>query len=842
MKMYEVAVAAPLRKTLTYAQPADMDPALAVCPGQRVLVPLGRRMVTGYILAELALDASASTGHRIKPIAELLDRDPLFAPDAIPFFRWIADYYHHPLGEVIRTALPGGLTAGSGRRILLTPAGRKELADPDCQTGPGEPDWLAALLTDGVLASGTVARLWREPAVQRKLARWEKEGWVTIEAEVRRRQIKEKKEILVSLAPVVAEKIEKMGPTGEDDTAENIAELFKDLKKSEQKTLSLIHACQAETGGFPVLRSVITRGYSGAGKALRELETKNMILQEEQRVYRDPFARQPLYFHKPEQLTGEQVKVLDEIMPVLKVPSFQPFLLHGVTGCGKTEVYLRAAEEVLAGGRGVLVLVPEIALASQLEAHFYCRFGDEVALLHSGLSVSQRQDQWQRIAAGLARIVVGARSAVFAPLANPGLVIVDEEHEPAYKQDDGLRYNGRDLAILRARFADCPVILGSATPSVVSYHHACSGKYRLLTMRQRVHDRSLPEVQIVNLSEDRSSRPDLLFSDHLIRALWENMERRQQSLLFVNRRGFASFMMCRDCGHIVQCRHCQVSLTLHRHVQRLVCHYCGYSLPTKIVCPSCNSVKVEGMGLGSERIEEEVRQLIPHARVARLDSDTVTSRSKFIDTLRAVHQQDIDILVGTQMIAKGLHFPNMTLVGVVWADSGLGMPDFRASERTFQLLAQVTGRAGRGENPGRVIVQTYQPHHYALQCARDHDYENFFARELELRRDLQYPPFSRMVNIRISSASDATTQESADRAGAFLRKTLEELGWRAVEVLGPAPAPLVRIKNRTRWQVLLKSGRTGLLHELCERLLEAYPKICSPKSTLSIDVDPENMM
>ncbi|NIA05559.1 MAG: primosomal protein N', partial [Proteobacteria bacterium] len=421
----------------------------------------------------------------------------------------------------------------------------------------------------------------------------------------------------------------------------------------------------------------------------------------------------------------------------------------------------------------------------------------------------------------------------------PGLIIVDEEHEPAYKQEDGLRYNGRDLAVLRGRFAGCPVLLGSATPSVTSYYHARTGKYRLLTMARRIHDQKLPEVHIVDLGRDRKSRPDLFFSDYLISALWENMDKRQQSLLFVNRRGFASFMMCRDCGHIIQCPHCQVSLTLHRQRQRLVCHYCGYSRNCRIICPSCGSMKVDGLGLGTERIEEEVRQIMPHARVARLDSDTAAGGKHYLATLKAVRRQEIDILVGTQMIAKGLHFPNMTLVGVVWADSGLAMPDFRASERTFQLLAQVAGRAGRGSEPGRVVIQTHQPRHYTMLYAQQHDYRRFYEHELALRTGLGYPPFSRLVNVRMSSSSEERVKLCAEQVAGFLKRYA---GRRDIEILGPAPAPLARLKDKSRWQVMIKSNRPALLHDLCVRLLAGRGEICPHNVKLTVDVDPENMM
>ncbi|HHO47166.1 MAG TPA: primosomal protein N' [Desulfobacteraceae bacterium] len=836
--MYEVAVVAPIRKTLTYAQPDGREGEPGILPGQRVLVPLGRRLVTGYVLAAVDATEAGAAGHKIKPIAELLDPAPLYPPGLIPFFRWIADYYHHPLGEVIRTALPGGLNAGSGRTIFLTEQGGKELRGGAGALSGGDGQWLERLLTAGELAPGAVARLWRETALRNTLLQWQDQGWIQIEAQVIHKGIKEKKQTRVKIDSALSAEMEKAAGGNVHDPSAAIDVVLPELGKAQKKTLSLLFELCRDAGALSVARAEVTRRYSGAGKALRELAGKDIVRVEECRVYRDPFDSRPLFFPRPDRLTGEQETVLEELSGAMDRDVFQPFLLHGVTGCGKTEVYLRATEKVLDRGKSVLVLAPEIALASQLEGHFYCRFGDRLALLHSRLSAGEHHDQWQRIASGRARVVIGARSAVFAPLDNLGLVIVDEEHEPAYKQDDGLRYNGRDLAVLRARFAGCPVILGSATPSVVSYQHALSGKYRLLTMRRRILDRLLPEVRIVDLAAGRSTRPDLFFSDELMRALWDNMEKRQQSLLFVNRRGFASFMMCRDCGHIVQCRHCQVSLTMHRQIGRLVCHYCGYSLTTKIVCPSCGSTRMEGSGLGSERIEQEVRQLLPHARVARLDSDTVSSRRKYIEILRAVHQQDVDVLVGTQMIAKGLHFPHMTLVGVVWADSGLGMPDFRASERTFQLLAQVTGRAGRGDQPGKVIIQTYQPDHYAVRCAQQHDYRGFYDRELEMRRERRYPPFSRMVNIRFSAAGEAKVKECAEKAGDFLRK----LAGSDVEVMGPAPAPLVRIKDKTRWQIMLKSSRLNRLHELSEALAAHSCRLCPGNITLALDVDPENMM
>lgn len=838
MKRYEVAVAAPIHRTLTYGGPegGDREPE----PGIRVLVPLGRRLVTGYLLGPARETEADTSSFVIKNIVELLDPEPLFPASLIPFFRWIADYYLHPPGEVIRTALPAGLTACSGRRVVLTDRGRHALPamireEPALCAG-----WGDKLLDRGALTPAAVLALWRSPARQRLLRKWEAQGLVRIEEVVIGDQVRPRNVEVVEPGPALAEALADCGPDP-DRVLRRIEEHAPspEFRKSELRALRLFLELWSARGGRAVPGPELRRCYRNITAPLKALCRRRLLTLRSSRVYRDPFGCSPPFFPAPETLTGEQQQVLAELLPVVREQRFAAFLLFGTTGSGKTEVYLRACEAALARGRSVLVLVPEIALASQLEAHFYSRFGDRLAVLHSGLSAGERLDQWQRIMAGRAGIVIGARSAVFAPLADPGLIIVDEEHEPAYKQDDGLRYSGRDLAVLRGQMAGCPVLLGSATPSVTSFHNARTGKYRLLTMTRRVQGRTLPVVEIVDLARQKRSRPDLFFSDRLIAALRETMEQREQSLLFVNRRGFSSFMLCRDCGHIVQCSHCQVSLTMHRQLNRLVCHYCGFSLPPNLLCPGCGSDRVVGLGLGSERIEEEVRQLLPHARVARLDSDTATSRKKYLAILKAVRNREVDVLVGTQMIAKGLHFPHITLVGVVWADSGLGMPDFKASERTFSLLSQVTGRAGRGERPGRVIIQTHQPEHYAIRHARDHDYQQLYDREIGLRRELGYPPFARLVNIRFSARDEEQVRRCAGRVAEFLQGAAAGM---PVVLLGPAPAPLARLRDRSRWQLLLKSRDAGCLHLLCSRLLARQRKLCPAGVRMAVDVDPENMM
>lgn len=765
-ELYEIAVDAPLAATLTYCQPAgkiDRIPA-----GCCVRVPLGNRKAIGYVLGPAMPQVESERRFVIKPIAEVLTEAPSFPETLIPFYRWIARYYHHPIGEVLRTALPLAPTSRSNRQV-------KAKMRPTLLPGP-----LLLSLVDGE----------------------------------KNRNVDE-----------IEGKLQK---------SDSLL-----LKQSESKALRLFLDCFFEATGQPVPRTLLNQRAPGIGPRLNRLLELGILEAASERIYRDPFGEPPSFYPPPEQLTPEQQQVLAALLPAIDAAVFTPFLLFGVTGCGKTEVYLRAVHHALATGKTALVLVPEIALASQLEAQFHSRFGSLLAVLHSGLSDGERFDQWQTVRSGTAKVVLGARSAVFAPLEQLGIVIVDEEHEPAYKQEDGLRYNGRDLAVLRAQMAGCPVLLGSATPSVISYHHCMQKKYTLLTMRKRVADQPLPVVEIVDLATVTRSRPELVFSDQLITALGDTLEQNKQSLLFVNRRGFSSFMLCRDCGAILKCKHCQVSLTLHRSKRLLLCHYCGYSQHPDTLCPACGSTRMAGLGIGSERIEEEVRQLFPEARVARLDSDTTSNRKHFLATLKAVRTRQVDILIGTQMIAKGLHFPHITLVGVVWADSGLGMPDYKAAERTFALLAQVTGRAGRGEDPGRVIIQTYQPHHYSVHLAQQHEYTAFYEREIGVRQPLRYPPFSRLVNIRFSGLKEERVEQAAGLVAGFLRHH----PWaNRVEILGPSPSPLVKLKDRTRWQLLLKSRSPAVLHDLCEALLGEQKKLCSRSVTMSFDVDPENMM
>jgi primosomal protein N' (replication factor Y) len=542
-------------------------------------------------------------------------------------------------------------------------------------------------------------------------------------------------------------------------------------------------------------------------------------------------------------LVPGQEQALASIVAGIDEGEFTPFLLHGVTASGKTEVYVSAAAHSLARGRQVLVLAPEIALTHPVAQAFRRRFGSRVALLHSGLSEAFRVDQWRRIMLGEVDIVVGARSAVFAPLPRLGLVVVDEEHDPSYKQEGGLLYQARDVALYRGKLASAAVVLVSATPLVTSCHYAREGKYRYLKLDRRVTPQTLPEIQLVDLRTQRGDKSLKVISRPLQGALSEVLRRGEQALLFLNRRGYSRALFCLFCGQVFQCRHCSVALTHHQDQARLVCHYCGYTEAVPEQCPHCQSSAIKRYGVGTEKVESEVRRLFPSARVARLDRDTAPDSGRALKVLTAFAAGDLDFLVGTQMITKGHHFPQVTLVGVIAADLSLFFPEYHAGERTFQLLSQVAGRAGRGDAKGTVLIQTYQPDHYVFQAVQSQDYDSFFKQELESRRQLGYPPFTRLALVRLSGPIEAPVAQEARRLAAILEnlRTGDADLRSRVRVLGPAPAGLTRLQGRFRWQILIKSyGRAPLVH-LLQSLRRGWTPPPRSRLSLTLDIDPSSL-
>lgn len=551
-------------------------------------------------------------------------------------------------------------------------------------------------------------------------------------------------------------------------------------------------------------------------------------------------------------LTAEQEQAVDLIGARLRRGGFETFLLCGVTGSGKTEVYLRAMEMAKRANQRGLILIPEISLTPQLLDRLEARFPYRVGVLHSALTPAERWAQWWRILDGGVDVVIGARSAVFAPVPDLGLIVVDEEHDPSYKQEEGLRYHARDLAVVRGRLLGCPVILGSATPAVESFENCRRGRYRLLELTHRVERKPLPRVEAVDLRAENEkkkgqakgesrARAFSLLSPDLERALQSNLDRGGQSLIFLNRRGFANCLQCRLCGYVRRCPHCSVSLTLHLGVQTLYCHHCGFREAARPDCPACGNPSLGGIGFGTETVEQEISRLLPGARVARMDRDTTTQRGSQGRLLRSWEKGQIDVLVGTQMITKGHDVAGVTLVGVILADLSLNLPDFRAAERTFQLLAQVAGRAGRGREPGSVIIQTYVPDHYAIRYVTTHNYKGFFDSEIEFRRALKYPPFCRLIQLRLEGASPEGTQAKARLLGEELRReSHRDRRHENLEILGPAPAPIEKLRNRYRWQILLKGEKSPALSELAQRARSIVPS--SGKTRLFVDVDPYNML
>jgi primosomal protein N' (replication factor Y) len=570
---------------------------------------------------------------------------------------------------------------------------------------------------------------------------------------------------------------------------------------------------------------------------VRALERKGLLVIEDRVVARDPFAEDIILPTTPLALTDEQTRALDAILASLTAPTAAVVLLHGVTGSGKTEVYLQAIQRCLDSGREAIVLVPEIALTPQTCERFRARFGDHVSVLHSGLSDGERFDEWTRIHQGRSRIVVGARSALFAPFRRLGLIVVDEEHENTYKQEESPRYHARDVAVVRGKLEGVTVVLGSATPSLESFYNARTGKYRLVRLTRRVDDCEMPAMEVVDMAAEAALRGQpQIFSRRLEALIEQRLGNGEQTILFLNRRGYATQFMCTACGFVAICTDCDTSYTYHRRDQMLCCHLCGHILKAPEVCPQCGDAKVRYPGVGTEKVEAAAHALFPRASIARMDSDTMTTRRSYSDTLSAFRSGRVHILVGTQMIAKGLHFPNCTLVGILYADMGLHLPDFRAGERTFQLLTQVAGRAGRGERAGRVIVQTYTPYHPALQHALDHDYDGFYEAEIADRLALGFPPATHMAMIHVRSATPSQAEAVAAELLSTLRPALPE----AVLFSGPLPSPIAKMRGQYRYQLSLRGGDIRTVVRVLRKTIlgRRFPTDVD----VAVDIDPRSLM
>ncbi|MGA2902252.1 MAG: primosomal protein N' [Candidatus Korobacteraceae bacterium] len=801
----DVAVPVPLDATFTYRIPENSPEPVV---GGRVIVPFREKRLCGLV-TELHDREPKFTTRRL---SQVLDSTPALTPELMELGRWIAQYYIAPLGEVFRTMLP---LSAEFRRVLgyrITDKGIAALH--------------AAAMTGSSLRSqrGSEHQTLEYAALNR-LA----DGEIVREATLRSAS-GTTKSVLQSL-------LRKKWIARED---------LSDMRDAS-RTAQIATLKQAEGKLNPNQQTIVAylrnqEGWRASVEALRELAVPRTTLQTLVRRGVVELSEEAASFHmsglKPRKLeflfTPAQKVALEASIGSVDERKFLPMLLHGVTGSGKTAVYLSAMQAVLAKGRSAILLVPEIGLTPAVAADLHQIFGNEVAILHSGLSDDERAEQWKRIRSGESHIVVGTRSAVFAPVSDLALVVVDEEHDHSYKQEEMPRYHARDVAVMRAKMCNAAVVLGSATPSLETYHNGVRGKYRLLELPERIEKRPLPEVQILDMREEfHRTRKDEVLSRKLVEEIGERLSRHEQVMVLLNRRGYSAFVLCRECGESVHCKNCAIAMTYHKREHRLVCHYCGYTRPAPKTCPKCGSEFVQYLGAGSEKLEHILHGLFPQARIARLDRDTVRGRDDFERMLATLHAGEIDLLVGTQMIAKGHDVANVTLVGVVASDAALSFPDFRAAERTFQLLTQVAGRAGRGDTPGKVVLQTFFPDHYAIQFAAAHDYRGFYEKEIRFRSWMHYPPFSAVSNVLVRSPK---LEEALTWSG-ILGKWFASTRLPGVRVMGPAAAAIVRLKTEYRYHFLLKSASRERMNEVLRAMLAHADTQKIPRNHVVVDVD-----
>ncbi len=826
-----------LPQPLTYAVP----PALPLAVGSVVVVPFGAQSAVGYVVA-LKDDCPPEMAPKIKPVAARIENAPGFDAEMLALARWVAEQTLCDLRDALRLIVPEVMSSQTKTTLTLAEDWEERLAG---SRAASQKDLAAALAALGGSAEpARLAKALGQAKPGPALAELRKKGIVTEERSVKLPPARRKMVRLLRLAVdagVAGEEAARLERAG----AARQARLLRALVTAEEEG----RAAKMPSSGLAVGAS--------AGAAAKALGEKGLARYTEVPSRRDPFQFFGFVAGDAPPLTDAQARAAGEIGRHLGARDGRTLLLHGVTGSGKTEVYLDAVARTLAGGRNALILLPEIGLTAQVLDLFKARFGaDEVAVLHSALSPGERHDEWRRIQSGEARVVVGARSAVFAPVPQLGLIVLDEEHDGSYKQDSNPRYHARDAARFRAAQTGATVVLGSATPSLESFYLAKTGEYGLIELAERIDSRPLPPVAVVDLREEmkavpmpavktaegKQERPEppprSVFGADLAAALGCCLERREQAILFLNRRGFASFLLCRDCGFTFHCPNCDVSLTYHHAGRYLQCHHCDHRRRVPDTCPKCAGLRLRPFGVGTEKVEDAVRQQFPQARTLRMDRDTMSRKGAHAETLRAFKRGEADILIGTQMVAKGLDFPNVTLVGVVSADTALNIPDFRAPERAFQLLTQVAGRAGRGRIPGTVIVQTFSPEHESVLFAAKHDYLGFYAQAIGQRQEVGYPPFAHMANVVFTDESEDEARKRGYRLANVLRAHLGDDS--DVTLLGPVACPLSRLRGRYRWHLALRAPAKETLLALLRAALADLTS--GERQGLSLDMDPLSML
>lgn len=765
--------------------------------GMRVVVPFAGRSVQGFVVS---IRPTSDFEGELKEIERLMDLEPVLSKEMIELGEYMSNHLFAFLIHCYQTMLPAMLKTTTRKFFILENPQEHEEVYQEVFKGQTEIE-----VTDE-MSKETLA----------KLLRLKQKGIVQAKTLVEdRKQIKTEDWIVLSYLP------------------EEYLEMMKQVPKNAAKQLRFLEGLSSLENTEISKAEFMTR-FNVVQADVKKAIDKEWITLEKRAVDRDPYAGRKIVHSKPFELNEEQKQVFQQVLEEDTDETSHVYLLQGVTGSGKTEVYLQWIGEAIQKGKSAMMLVPEISLTPQMVQRFKERFGNRVAVLHSGLNPGEKHDEWQKIKEGRADIVVGARSSVFAPLENIGIIILDEEHESTYKQDDTPRYHARDIAIWRGKYHHCPVVLGSATPSLESRARAEKRVYRLLRLTKRAKHQPLPQVHVLDMKQEFLAQKGS-FSKRLLQALEDRLEKGEQSVLLLNRRGYSSFIMCRDCGYVLECPNCDISLTLHMDTKVMKCHYCGHEEAIPNHCPKCHSRQIRYFGTGTQKLQEELEQLLPTARIIRMDVDTTRKKGQHEALLKQFEEQKADILIGTQMIAKGLDFPNVTLVGVVNADTALNIPDFRAAEKTFQLLTQVAGRAGRGDKAGEVFIQTYNPDHYAIQLAQHHYYEAFFAQEMKMRHLAHYPPYYFTVMITVSSEQEYAAQKQAYE----IKKILEgKLSSQSV-LLGPSAKSIARMNNRYYYQLIIKYKKDPVLDILLHEVLVNTQSTPQSKVAVSIDVEPQ---
>ncbi len=846
----DIALPVPIHHVFTYSVPVEFRDLIAI--GSRVVVPFGKKTLTGVVVGH----RSAPTVANVKPISDAIDAIPTFSADTLKLTQWIAEYYLAPWGEVLRAATPQGLSIRTTRMITLTVENVEHALSALKSSAVNQRAVLLSLQKDHTMTVAALQKKSRIRSLYAVLNQLQTSGWVEVREELGKPKASPKTEMVIRISNegrVLLEGTNEIGPAQDNR-----------LTRRQFLILRELSGRFVDSNEFQSVGSIVkTSGVSPS--MIKSLIRKGAFESSAREVYRtseyDAIEPPPVLT-----LNKHQAAALMEIERSLQTGKYATFLLLGITGSGKTQIYVEAIRKVLALGKTAIVLVPEISLTPQTVRRFKAHFGAEVAVMHSQLSVGERYDAWRMAHQGKVKIVIGPRSAIFAPLNNVGLIVVDEEHDASYKQFDASpRYHGRDVAIMRAAQSNAVVVLGSATPSSESYFNAISGKYRLIELPERIDDARLPTIEIVDMtlerkrlyeetkSEIQKSKkefpkhlPSVSVSGLLRAEIEKRLNKKEGVILLQNRRGFAHVVECFDCGYVERCDNCDVSLTYHLMKKDLRCHYCGFVKKAPSFCPNCKGTEIRQFSFGTQQVQEELESIFPNATILRMDKDTTKRKGAHDTILQQFGNRKADILLGTQMVAKGLDFPHVTLVGVISADTQMLLPDFRASEQTFQLLTQVAGRAGRSNLAGEVVIQTLQPDHYSLKHVILHDFKNFYKEELEYRRELDYPPFSRIVLIEFTGGRENEVHHHAKKFAELLLNNARD----HFRVLGPADAAIPKIKNLFRKHIVVKDLRDKdpagtILRSALNKTKDQYEAAGLSKDkriSMTIDVDPQGMM